>query len=346
MSSFKKIKATLLVFSIIGLAGFSSQSYAWWWKWFSPPPPPTYAKTQYPIVLVPGAFGFDKLLFIDYWYGIADEMRSEGAEVYVVDISGFSTHVIRGEELRENVESILAITGAKKVNLIGHSQGSPTSRYLASTSDMVASVTSVHGWNESTFFTDGFGDFLEIPVLGKTAEKVLDGVLELTEWVSQFNSPNPEYNSPRVENEQSVKTLVSQGKDYFQAFNELYPEGMPTVDCTKINGGYSGNTGGGDPVVKGVHYYSWGGNKKITSAFDIVENILYLVFKAFTPNERNLVWDIVVPGCGQALGDLIRDDYNANHLDGVNQVFGIVPWNLNPPSIFTNHANRLKKAGL
>ena len=84
----------------------------------------TYNKTKYPIVMVPGAFGFDSLLGgVDYWYGITDELRSRGAEVYVTNLSSSASHYQRGEELLEDIRNILALTGAKKLNLIAHSQG-------------------------------------------------------------------------------------------------------------------------------------------------------------------------------------------------------------------------------
>jgi triacylglycerol lipase len=84
---------------------------------------PTYAKTKYPIVMVPAAFAFDNAFgILDYWHGITDELRDEGADVYVTNLSSLALHETRGEELLTSVEEIMAITGAKKVNLIAHSQ--------------------------------------------------------------------------------------------------------------------------------------------------------------------------------------------------------------------------------
>src|SRR5690606_26616305 len=58
---------------------------------------------------------------------------------------------VRGEQLIAEVERVLAITGAEKVNLIGHSHGGPTTRYVASVRpDLVASVTSISGVNKGT----------------------------------------------------------------------------------------------------------------------------------------------------------------------------------------------------
>ena len=39
----------------------------------------TYAQTNYPIVLAHGMAGFDKIGPIDYWYGIPQDLASNGA---------------------------------------------------------------------------------------------------------------------------------------------------------------------------------------------------------------------------------------------------------------------------
>ncbi|MEM8996950.1 MAG: lipase, partial [Acidobacteriota bacterium] len=57
--------------------------------------------------------------------------------------------------------------------------------------------------------------------------------------------------------------------------------------------------------------------------------------------------DGLVGRCSSRLGDVIRDNYRMNHLDEVNQVFGLVYWfESNPKTVFRAHANRLKNAGL
>merc|ERR1711976_999114 len=48
---------------------------------------------------------------------------------------------VRGEQLLDYIDEVLALSGADKVNLIGHSHGGPTARYAASVApDKVASV--------------------------------------------------------------------------------------------------------------------------------------------------------------------------------------------------------------
>jgi len=56
----------------------------------------TYTQTRYPVVLVHGAFGFDAIGPINYWYGIPSALRSGGATVYTPSMSGANTSEQRG----------------------------------------------------------------------------------------------------------------------------------------------------------------------------------------------------------------------------------------------------------
>ena len=114
-----------------------------------------YTATRYPIVLVHGLFGFDAIGPVDYWYRIPAALRADGAQVYVTQVSAANSTEVRGEQLLRQVQQILAVTGAAKVNLIGHSHGAPTARYVGSVRpDLVASVTSVGGVNKGSAVAD------------------------------------------------------------------------------------------------------------------------------------------------------------------------------------------------
>ena len=90
-----------------------------------------YTATRYPIVLVHGLFDFDAIGPVDYWYRIPAALRADGAQVYVTQVSAANSTEVRGGQLLRQVQQILAVTGAAKVNLIGHSysHGAPTARY-------------------------------------------------------------------------------------------------------------------------------------------------------------------------------------------------------------------------
>ncbi len=56
-------------------------------------------------------------------------------------MSPFNSSEVRGEQYLAQLQEVMAITGAKKVNLIGHSHGAHAVRYAAGViPDQVASV--------------------------------------------------------------------------------------------------------------------------------------------------------------------------------------------------------------
>ena len=111
--------------------------------------------TRYPLVLVPGMLGFVRIGFFPYWYGIVPALRAGGAQVFPIQVAPLDSSEVRGEQLLVQIERIRRETGAEKVNLIGHSQGSLTARYAAALRpDWVASVTSVAGPNHGSELAD------------------------------------------------------------------------------------------------------------------------------------------------------------------------------------------------
>ena len=66
-----------------------------------------YTQTRYPIVLVHGLVGFDKLLGVDYFYGIPQALSRDGAIVYVAQVSATASSEQRGEQLLAQVELLL-----------------------------------------------------------------------------------------------------------------------------------------------------------------------------------------------------------------------------------------------
>jgi len=94
-----------------------------------------YAKTQYPIVFAHGMAGFIRIgtdqFGLDYWYQILPDLARNGGNVWPTRVSPFNSSEIRGEQYVEQLKEVMAITGAKKLNLIGHSHGTHSVRYAA-----------------------------------------------------------------------------------------------------------------------------------------------------------------------------------------------------------------------
>ena len=277
-----------------------------------------YTQTKYPIVLVHGFLGFESVGPLEYFYGITSALRSGGANVYVTTVSAANSTEVRGEQMLTQVKQILAVTGAAKVNLIGHSHGGPTARYVASVRpDLVASVTSVGGVNKGSVVAD--------VLMGNApgaSTVVLGAVAELMSLVSN--------NTGRPQDATAAMTSLTTAGSL--AFNSRHPEGVPLSAC-----------GEGAYQARGVYYFSWSGGKQITNLLDPLDAPLALTALAFD-GEKN---DGLVGSCSSHLGRVIRDDYAMNHLDEVNQTAGLVSlFETNPVTVFRQQANRLQGLGL
>ncbi|WP_071872658.1 triacylglycerol lipase [Atopomonas hussainii] len=311
----KKMRPLVLAASVAALT-LPATSQAWWFGSSS------YTKTKYPIVLTHGMLGFDSILGVDYWYGIPSALKRDGASVYVTQVSQLDTSEARGEELLEQVEDIVAISGKGKVNLIGHSHGGPTIRYVAAVRpDLVASVTSVGSPHKGS----AAADFIRQVPAGSAAETLLAGIVNGLGALINFLSGG----STSTQNALgSLESLNSAGA---AAFNAKYPQGVPTSACGE--GAYS---------VNGVRYYSWSGTGVATNLLDISDAFLFATSLTF--NEPN---DGLVGRCSSHLGQVIRDNYNMNHLDEVNQTLGLTSlFETDPVTVYRQQANRLKNAGL
>lgn len=115
----------------------------------------------YPIVLAHGFFGFRDFAgidFINYYQGVVEHLARQGeTRVFTPTVDPFNDSTFRGEQLLARVEEIIRETGAKKVNLIGHSQGGLDARYVAhQRPDLVASVTTFATPHHGTPLSDDF----------------------------------------------------------------------------------------------------------------------------------------------------------------------------------------------
>jgi len=284
-----------------------------------------YAQTKYPIVLVHGLGGWGTIGPIEHMYRIPTALRTDGADVYMPLVSGANSTEVRGEQLLAEVKKILAITGASKVNLIGHSHGAPTARYVASIRpDLVASVTSVAGVNKGTPVADALLRLApEGTLLGRMQSTIVSGIGLMIDTLAG-NRTLPQNG---VEAYKSLSTAGS------LKFNRAHPQGVPVTDCGE--GAYS---------VNGVQYFSWSGNVTYTNPFDPIDPALALASLAFPAGVKN---DGLMGTCASHLGRVIRDDYKLNHTDLANMMFGITNlFEVSPVSLFRQHANRLKNLGL
>ena len=273
----------------------------------------TIAQTRYPIVLVHGFMGFDSLLGTDYWYQIPSALRKAGATVYVAEVSQLNSNTVRGEQLLQQIKQWAAKDGFTKVNLIGHSQGGPTARYVSGMApELVASVTTM-----ASPHTINAADASD-NVVGKLISEHPDFTVALAKTVA-FLSGHPKL-------PQDVSAFSGNFAEELAAFNVKFPDGLPTTPC-----------GEGPEVVKGIHYYSASGAQGKTNAWDISDQLMQ-----DKPDN-----DGIVPRCSTHLGKVLRDDYPWNHLDEINQLWGLIGKGApDPVAFYVQQANRLKLKGL
>ncbi|WP_252088425.1 triacylglycerol lipase [Pseudomonas sp. MWU13-3659] len=290
--------------------------------------------TRYPLVLVPGMLGFVRALLYPYWFGIVPALRRGGAQVIPVQVSPLHSSEVRGEQLLGIIEEICQRTGAEKVNLIGHSQGALSARYAAAKRpDRVASVTSVAGPNHGSELADHLertapGD----SPLGRILKALLHGVAVLLGWLETGwrREPLP------IDVHASHQSLTSAG---VALFNQAYPQGLPEV---------WGGEGPGE--VNGVRYYSWSGTLqpgRTDQGLNRLDGSNYfcrLFARSFVREKGQC--DGMVGRFSSHLGQVIGDDYPLDHLDIVNQSLGAVGKGAEPVRLFTEHAARLKAAGV
>jgi triacylglycerol lipase len=290
-------------------------------------PPP--ADNDYPIVLAHGLFGADRfelggVEILDYWFGVVQAMADEGADVFVTTTSPVNSSYVRGAQLEAQVEQILAVTGAAKVHLIGHSQGGLDARYVAGMRpELVRSVTTVatpnKGADLALFAADNIdeqGNLLAplLNLLGPLIEdfaRLITGSGDPLDWKAAFGFLGD----------------VDQ-------FNADFPNGLP-AGCHD-----------GDHEVDGIRFYSWTGNivgllgvrvgTNVLDPSDVLFNTASLFYGLFEEN------DGLVSVCSAQFGEVLGDDYLMNHLDVTNQLVGLVaPLETQPLALYREHARRL-----
>ncbi len=292
------------------------------------------AAPRYPLLLVPGLFGFVRLLGYPYWFGIVSALRRLGAQVVPVLVSPLHSTEVRGEQLLARIAQVLRETGADKVHLIGHSQGALTARYAAALRpEWVASVTSLAGPNQGSELAD-FVQRLTPP--GSVRQRLLAA---LTQWLALCLAwLETGYRGPPlpIDGVAAQQSLTTAG---VAAFNARYPQGLPD------------SWGGqGAERVNGVRYYSWSGTLQpgLTdrggNRLDGPNFFCRLFARTFRREAGQC--DGMVGRYSSHLGRVIGDDFPLDHFDIINQSFGLVGKGADPVGLFIAHARRLHDAGL
>lgn len=288
-----------------------------------------YAKTKYPIVLVHGMSGFSRLgtdgLGIDYWYQIVPDLARNGGNIWTSSVSPFNSTEIRGEQLLQQIDEVIAITGQPKVNLIGHSHGGPTIQYIEGVApEKVASLTAVAGAMQGAEFAD---NLLKDPT---SAAKTIATYNMQGDMTSFFEG------APELKNDARA-ALTSLGIKSSTEFNKKYGSAAIPKNCNIPSSGQK-------ITPNGIYHYSWSGNQQVTNIFDIIDTAQVIATIQTIGTTNN---DGILSSCTMNYGQVIRNDYSHNHYDAINQYFGLRGlFSQDPVAIFRQHANRLKLDGL
>lgn len=302
-----------------------------------------FDKTKFPIVLAHGLGGFTSAFgLVDYFNGIPQDLTANGATVFATKTSSVNDSEMRGEQLLQQVKTISAITGSPKVNLIGHSHGGHDIRYVAAVApEYVASVTAVASPEQGSKMADWV---IKMITDGSAAEglNVADGqfntgaqmAINFFNFVGGFLDVASGIPLDQLQKQDGWAAVNALSTNYMTNFNQKFPAAMPTSYC-----GTPAQT-----TVNGVQYYSFSGVGQVTSVIDPSDWMLALTSIPFGNNDAN---DGLVSKCSSRLGEVVRDDYHMNHLDAVNQVFGLTSiFEANPVSIYRKHVNLLKNRGV
>lgn len=156
--------------------------------------------TRYPLVLMHGFFGWGDAGPNEYYYGVSDDLRELGYEVFVPRASAINSMEVRAQQFAVQIEERYP---GQRVNVIGHSQAALDARYIITTmgwGDRIASVVSVSGPHYGTALVD-----IVVGLMPGFAEEIIDwlmnlfgmdwdGIAQLThDYVENvFNPANPD----------------------------------------------------------------------------------------------------------------------------------------------------------
>lgn len=309
----------------------------------------TYTATQYPIVLVHGLYGFQELFGVGYFYRVAEALEMGGATVYALNVAKVNTNAYRGEQLLAFLKRTAAIDGHTKFHLIGHSHGGPTIRYVLKVApELLASVTSIAGPNvygTAEPVVDAMNDFWTGAIMQVMAN-MLGEVIDLIEGNEQAHF--------------AMGAFQSVSETGVDEYNTTFYEGLPTdpgglsgweagkdYDCSHAdNQGLIDDYPAEDVGGHQVHLYSWTGTSYRTNILDPIDIFIQAAGEEIEKNTGKES-DGFVEKCATHFGYVVRDDYEMNHLDEINNMLAMRKATATNSLItYRKHANMLKSKGL
>jgi triacylglycerol lipase len=269
----------------------------------------TACATKYPIVMAHGMGASAEILgIVDYWWGIPEALKDEGAKVYITSVNGMDSTRNKAVSFKNQFLQIKAATGAAKLNIIAHSHGTIYTRDAISNlgiSPYVASYTSIAGPHRGSAIAD-----VIIGIVPDSLEWLVGDTLDFVyAWIFGDDNPN------------SLENGYNLTRPYMQ--NTFNP-----------------NT----PNKAGVYYQSWAAKAK-TSCPNLFLEPTWLVLLAYEGANDGLVsvnsakW-----GTFRGIQEAAWYSVGCDHFNIVDQVFGITP-GFDAPGFYVDVVSDLKSKG-
>ncbi|MFP4533049.1 MAG: esterase/lipase family protein [Desulfobacterales bacterium] len=265
--------------------------------------------TKYPIILAHGTGGAAEMMgIVDYWWGIPEALRNEGAEVYVTSVNGMDGTDDKARQFKAEFDKIKASCDAEKFNIIGHSHGALYTRYAISNLEIaenVASYTSIAGPHHGMFLADALVQATP-ELIQQLSGKTLDFV-----YAYFFGNTQPD----TLANLYDVTTRNMQ-----DVFNPKTPD-MP-----------------------GIHYQSYAAKVKLTCPNPVLEPTWLFLLSHEGPNDGLVSVESAKWGDFQGAETGAWWSPGCDHLAIIGQMFGMTP-GFNAPEFYVDMVCELKKNG-
>ena len=279
----------------------------------------TECKTKYPVVFSHGIAGNNQMFGFDgsYFYGVKKAVNDRGCNSYYTNVDCMNTKEAKAIQFKAQILQILAVSGAEKVNIIGHSDGSLYSRLAITNmglSKYIASHTSICGPHRGSKMADIASGIIESPS-AKFGVAVLAGSLDFFYKYIVGDSG--------VDNAAQAKCLAL---SYMAAFNK----NVPNVD--------------------GIYYQSWATRLKTLPADAINMGAFVMAPTWIIETALEGDNDGVVPVASAKWGNFRGTNsgawwcFGVSHLNATGQFFGVTP-GFSAPIFFTDIVKDLKARG-
>ena len=272
---------------------------------------PYKCDTRYPVIMAHGMGASAEILgIIDYWYGIKDALEDEGASVYCTSVNGMDSTVNKAADFKRQFMEILAVTGAQKANIIGHSHGTLYTRYAISNLGLapyVASYTSIAGPHRGSSIASLIMEDIPFPDwLVNAGGDVLDFV-----YAFIFGDTDP---------------------DSLQNALDLCPDYM--------NNTFNPNT----PNMPGIYYQSWAAKAKTSCPSVVLEPTWLVMLAEEGANDGLVSVESAKWGNFRGVEDGAWYSAGVDHMNIIGQLLGVTP-GFDAPQFYVDIVEDLKGRG-